>query len=199
MTRRWGIWLGTGILLVAVAIGAWSYQQYFRGSDEPQGGDITLPSTQGEFSLSEIDDDEIGVLFFGFTYCPDVCPMTLSVIRQALQRLEDDKAERIVPVLISVDPERDTLERLDEYVGSFGDAFIGVRPSEAELNDIAERYDVSWRKVEVQDSELEYTVDHTASLFLVDHEGNILERVLYSPVPNSLIAALEAQFESQDP
>lgn len=198
MTRRWGIGLGAVILLVAVAIGVWSYQQYFRGSDEPQGGDITLPSTQGEFSLSEMDDDEIGVLFFGFTYCPDVCPMTLSVIRQALQRLEDDKAERIVPVLISVDPERDTLERLDEYVGSFGDAFIGVRPSEAELNDIAERYDVSWRKVETPDSEQDYTVDHTASLYLVDHEGNILERVLYSPVPNSLVAALEAQFESQD-
>lgn len=197
MKRQW-LWLGLGAaLLVVVSMALWAYQQQRSTDDEPLGGEIALPSTQGDFTLANLDEDEVAVLFFGYTYCPDVCPLTLGVVRQALHRLDEEMAERVVPVLITVDPERDSLERLDEYVGFFGESFVGARGSEEQLEDIADRYGVFWRKTEMSDSEMEYTVDHSSSMFVVDRNGQILQRVLYSPNPNGLIAALESVLQDE--
>ncbi|APX91614.1 SCO family protein [Halomonas sp. 1513] len=189
MTRKMR-WAGIATLVLVVALGTiWWVQQH--GDDgEPRGGEVALPSTQGEFSLAAMDDDELAVLFFGYTYCPDICPMTLAVIRQALQQLEPEHAERLVPVLITVDPARDTLERLEEYVGYFGEQFIGARGSEEQLDDIAERYNLFWRRHDMEGSAMEYTVDHSSSMYLVDRHGEIRQRVLYAPTPHSLISAV---------
>lgn len=191
--KRQRLWIGvcSALLIAALATVWWVQQQSSGGNGDLQGGEVALPSTQGEFSLAAMDDDQLAVLFFGYTYCPDICPMTLAVVRQALQQLDDDVAERVVPVLITVDPERDTLERLEEYVGFFGEGFIGARGSDAQLEDIAERYNVFWRKVEMEDSAMEYTVDHSSSMYLVNSDGEVRQRVLYSPTPHSLISALE--------
>nr|WP_163501575.1 SCO family protein [Halomonas socia] len=193
MTRK-TLWAGLASLVLVVALGTiWWVQQ--QGDDgEPRGGEVALPSTQGEFSLASMEDDELAVLFFGYTYCPDICPMTLAVIRQALQQLDEQHAERLVPVLITVDPARDTLERLEEYVGYFGEQFIGARGSEEQLDDIAERYNLFWRKHDMEDSAMDYAVDHSSSMYLVDRHGEIRQRVLYSPTPHSLISAVRHEF-----
>lgn len=196
--KRKGLWLGLGMILFLAGFGggAW-YLQQGAGSDNdsPPGGEVALPSTQGDFSLSQLGEDQLAVLFFGYTYCPDVCPMTLSVVRQALTGLDEAQRERVVPVMVSVDPERDTLERLEEYTAYFGDGIIGATGSKQQLEDIAERYGVLWRKVETPDSAMAYTIDHSSSLYLVDNEGEIRQRVLYSPVPNALRSALESELE----
>lgn len=196
--KRQGIWIGLAVIVMATALGgyAWYQQQVARGmGNGAQGGPVELSSTHGDFSLSRLDDDQLAILFFGYTYCPDVCPMSMAVVRQALTELDDESRERVVPVLISVDPERDTLERLAEYTGYFGDAFIGATGSEAQLEEIAERYGVVWRRVETPESAMEYTIDHSSSLYLVDREGRIQKRVLYSPAPHALISALESELE----
>ncbi len=192
-------WLGLGaVLVVGIAIALWSLMQQRTGASngEPRGGDIALASTQGNFSLAQLEEDQLAVLFFGYTYCPDVCPMTLAVVRQAMQRMESELTERVVPLLVTVDPARDSLERLEEYVGFFGESFIGLRGSEAQLEDVTERYGVFWRKVDMQDSAMEYTVDHSSSMYLVDRHGTIRQRVLYSPTPHALITALEHELEA---
>ena len=185
-------WLALGgVALAALLVLAWALQQLYRDDDGlSQGGPIELPSTVGEFSLDRLDEDQLAVVFFGYTHCPDVCPMSLSVMRQALARLDAEARQRVVPLLISVDPARDDLARLEEYVGFFGPQFIGATGSQAQLTDIAERYGVIWRKVDAGDSAMGYTVDHSASLFIVDNEGDILERVMYSPTPGLLSEAL---------
>ena len=192
MTRR-GIWLGLGALLVVVAVGLGLYQQQLRdrANGDPQGGPIELPSTEGEFSLSQLDDDQLAVVFFGYTWCPDVCPMSLAVVRQVMERLDPEQRRRVVPLMVSVDPERDTLARLEEYLAFFGDAFIGATGSQEVLEELTQRYGVIWRKVETPDSAMDYTIDHSASLFLVDREGEIRRRVLHSPTSGPLQAALE--------
>lgn len=191
-TRKQRLWIALGAVTIAVAlVVVWWVQQRDGDASMPQGGPITLPSTTGEFSLAELGDDQLAVVFFGYTYCPDVCPMSLAVMRQTLASLDESQRERVVPVLISVDPQRDTLARLEEYVGYFGPRFIGATGSQAQLKEIAERYGVIWRKVETPDSAMDYTVDHTSSLYIVDREGEILQRVLYSPTPYALTAALE--------
>ncbi len=130
------------------------------------------------------------MVFFGYTYCPDVCPMSLAVVRQSLAELSPDQRERVVPLMVSVDPERDTLARLEEYLAFFGERFIGATGSQARLEELAGRYGVVWRKVEAPDSAMAYTIDHSSSLYLVDRQGEILRRVLYSPSHRGLLAAL---------
>lgn len=192
--KRQGLWAGIALIVLMLGVGGygWFQQQIGAsgGGNGLTGGPIELPSTRGDFSLAELEEDQLAVVFFGYTYCPDVCPMSLAVVRRALAELDDADRERVVPLMISVDPERDTLERLAEYTGFFGDAFIGATGSEAQLEELAERYGVIWRRVETPDSAMAYTIDHSSSLYLVDREGTILRRVLYSPAPHGLLSAL---------
>nr|WP_298413983.1 SCO family protein [uncultured Halomonas sp.] len=191
--QRLGIALGAVALVVVLTL-IWLQQQDEDGYEAPSGGPITLASTQGEFSLSDLEDNQVAVLAFGYTNCPDVCPLSLSVMRQTLAHLDEGERERVVPVMISVDPERDDIERLKEYMGFFGPDFVGATGSQEQLEDITERYGVFWRKVDTGDSAMGYTVDHSASLFIVDNEGDILKQVVYSPVPQALTSALEQVF-----
>lgn len=195
--KRRGIWLGLGAILVVIGVGLGFYQHQLKEQAEgtPQGGPIELSSTEGEFSLSQLDEDQLAVVFFGYTWCPDVCPMSLAVVRQVMGRLAPEQRRRVVPLMVSVDPERDTLARLEEYLGYFGEAFIGATGSQEALEELAERYGVVWRKVETPDSAMAYTIDHSASLFLVDRDGEIRRRVLYSPASGPLQAALEQALE----
>ncbi|MGO2133044.1 MAG: SCO family protein [Halomonas sp.] len=196
MKRIW-LWAGLAVVTVAIVVvlaGWWSDRQ--RSVDgPPEGGDIALGSTVGDFSLSQLDEDQLAVVFFGYTWCPDACPISLGVLRQARQQLSEAQRERVVPLMVSVDPERDTLERLKEYLAFFGDGFIGATGSEAELKDIARRYQVVWRKVETPDSAADYTIDHSVSLYVVNRDGEILRRVLHSPRPEPLLSALKERLE----
>ncbi|WP_249977258.1 SCO family protein [Vreelandella olivaria] len=196
--KRKPLWLGLGALVILLIIGSISLYQFVLNADndEPRGGPIAMPATQGDFSLTQLDENDIAIVSFGYTYCPDVCPMNQAVKRQALAQLSETQRERVVPVMITVDPERDTLTRMEEYMQFFGSEFIGLVGSQEQLEDVAERYGVIWRRVEAPDSVMEYTVDHTASLFLVNRHGKILQRVLYSPTAYGLIAALERELDS---
>ncbi|MFC7368933.1 SCO family protein [Vreelandella zhaodongensis] len=187
------LWLGLVLLLALLAVSAIGLYQFAFQTDDGDvvGGPIEMPSTQGDFSLFQLDEDDIAIVSFGYTYCPDVCPMNQAVKRQALNQLNDAQRERVVPILITVDPERDTLARMEEYMQYFGDEFIGLVGSQEQLEEVAARYGVIWRRVEAPDSAMAYTIDHSASLFLVNREGDVLQRVLYSPTPHGLVSALE--------
>lgn len=196
-TKRKPLWLGLGLLGALVAVSLFGLYQATQDSTsgEPVGGPIEMPSTQGDFSLAQLDEGDIAIVSFGYTYCPDVCPINQAVKRQALAQLDDSQRERVVPLLITVDPERDTLPRMEEYMQFFGSEFIGLVGSTAQLEDVATRYGVIWRRVEAPDSAMAYTIDHSASLFLVNRDGDIVQRVLYSPTPHALISALESALE----
>jgi len=111
------------------------------------------------------------LVYFGFTYCPDVCPSGLQVIAAALQQL-GPKADRVVPLFISVDPERDTPEQMAEYVKSFDPRLIGLTGSPAEIEAVAKAYRVYFKKVTDEKSTAGYTIDHTALIYLMGPDGN---------------------------
>jgi protein SCO1/2 len=126
------------------------------------------------------------LLFFGFTSCPDACPLTMSALAQANELLADLPASlRPRVVMISVDPERDTPERLGAYVRAFDPTFVGATGTQAAVNELAQRIGVLVSKRQLEGDS--YTVDHTTSVFLIDPDGAL--RALFSaPHTPKLIA-----------
>jgi len=122
------------------------------------------------FKLSEMRGEAV-LLFFGYTSCPDVCPTTLSELRKVKSELGEDAA-RVQVVYITVDPDRDTPEKVQEYVSLFNPSFIGLSGSLEELEPVWQAYGV-FRQIEQTDSDNSYLVTHTARVYLIDPDGNL--------------------------
>ena len=141
-----------------------------------------------EFELTRAADGEpvteaawsgkVRVVYFGFTFCPDVCPTTLAKYSQALRAMDPETADAIRVLFISVDPERDTLERLDQYASAFGERFVGLRGEIPYLRDLTKRYRVTFGYGEPDDSGY-YNVSHSSAAFVFDRDGEL--RLLTRP------------------
>lgn len=118
--------------------------------------------------------DHWSLLFFGFTYCPDVCPMTLQILQDVAQEIStqaDGKKPQVV--FVSVDPERDTSERLGQYVGYFHPDFIGVSGDHSNLQALTRSLGAFYTRSENPQQPERYQVDHSAALFLLGPDGRI--------------------------
>jgi protein SCO1/2 len=143
------------------------------------GGPFSLVG--GEDGETVTDRDFRGryrLVFFGFTHCPDICPAELQVIAQALDLL-GDKAAKVVPIFITLDPERDTPQIMAGYVKSFGPNFVGLTGSPKAIAAVAKEYRVTYAKVENKDSPGDYSVDHSALVYLMDPDGKYLTHFAY--------------------
>jgi protein SCO1/2 len=144
-----------------------------------QGTQIDPPKVVSDFNLSgdsglvRLSDlrGKLVVIYFGYTFCPDICPATLSKINKALERLGKD-ADQVSVVMVTVDPERDTAEKLGAYVRRFNPAFIGLSGSADQIAAVAKEFGIFYEKKEVSTS-AKYLVDHTASVLVLDGEGRI--------------------------
>ncbi|MEW8625293.1 MAG: SCO family protein [Candidatus Thiodiazotropha sp.] len=136
------------------------------------GGDFTLQSSQGEFSLQQLRG-KVVLLFFGYTKCPDVCPSSLALLSQALNELNDEESQQVHGVFISVDPKRDTFQALDDYVSYFHPNLIGVTGSESEIAKVAKLYGAQYVEVKLEGSAFAYAVDHSATTYLISPEGEL--------------------------
>jgi len=174
--------LGSMVLvgLATVLVVLFGKPANFRGTSYiepyPIASEFELAREDGSsFQLSEMRGSNI-LLFFGYTSCPDVCPTTLAELNQALDKLGDD-ADRVQVIFITVDPERDTPERVQEYVNHFNSSFVGLSGTEAELSRVWGDYGV-FREIVDGTSAAGYLVDHTARVTLIDVNGNL--RVSFS-------------------
>jgi protein SCO1/2 len=134
------------------------------------GGPFALTDHTGRRVTDQDFRGRYMLVFFGFTYCPDVCPSALQLISAALDRL-GPKAERVVPLFITLDPERDTPEHLAEYVKSFHPRLIGLTGSASDIEAAAKAYRVYFRKVADPKSTAEYTIDHTVFIYVMGPDG----------------------------
>lgn len=133
--------------------------------------DFTLTDEQGQpFTLSD-QRGKVVVLFFGFTSCPDICPAELSNLAAATRQL-GDAASDVQVILVSLDPERDTSERLAQYVKAFDPSFKGLRGDTAELEPVVKAYGVYYQRRDLPDSALGYTIDHSGFVYMIDKAGN---------------------------
>ena len=131
------------------------------------------------------------MIYFGYTFCPDMCPNTLSTIAEALDML-DEKGKDVVPVLISVDPARDTPEQLKMYVGYFHPRQVGLTGSAEQVAAVAKAYKVFFAKARQQENDPEdYLMEHTSATFLVGPDGKIRHRFSHGTDPETMVARLK--------
>jgi protein SCO1/2 len=165
------------LLIGAVAAGVFLFSKpdSFRGTTYgepyPVAPDIQLTRAAGiDFRLSQMRG-KIVALFFGYTSCPDICPTTMAELRQALEKV-GSQADQVQVLFVTVDPQRDTPERIQEYVDHFNPKFIGLSGSESDLAKVWNDYGV-FRQVVEGSSVAGYLVDHTARVTLIDQQGNL--------------------------
>ncbi len=175
--RRYGLLIGTGILAGVLLLSGLLFppRTQFRGSllDPPlPAPDFSLAQADGTLFALSAQRGKIVLLFFGYTYCPDVCPTTLADLNAALKRL-GRQSENIRVVFISVDPRRDTPQRAQSYASAFNPGFVGLSGDETELQSIWQAYGV-YRLVRDEESRgKDYLVDHSARVYLIDPQGNL--------------------------
>ncbi len=157
-------------------------------AEVPRGGDFTLNSHRGEVALSALRG-KVVVLYFGYTWCPDICPTSLGFLAGALNELSADELERLQVLFISVDPERDTLERLKAYGEYFHPSILGVTGSPEAVAKTAKLYGAAY-SVAKQESAMGYAVDHSADLYMIDPLGHLAGKLPHGTPPSEMLAAL---------
>jgi protein SCO1/2 len=173
---------GVIIAVLATAAGIWSARMVLQRpvvEDELAATRFPVARTVQPFELidhnHEVFDNAAlqqrwSFVFFGYTYCPDVCPTTLSVLNSIAQRLQDVD-EDIRFVMVTVDPQRDTPERLAEFVTYFNGDFLGVTGTDEALEQLTSQLGILYDRVEPEPGSENYLVDHTAAVFLFDPDG----------------------------
>jgi protein SCO1/2 len=161
------------------------------------GGPLDLIDQDGRRFTEANLKGRPSLIYFGFTYCPDVCPTALQSMDRALQEA-GPAGQRIQPVLISVDPERDTPESLKAYVATdvFPDGLIGLTGTPEQVKAAAQSWKVGYQKVENTGSAAGYLVDHSSIMYLMDSQGKLATFFTDSSRPSDIarcIVALDAQ------
>ena len=141
------------------------YYGIYYGKDAP---DFTLSDQEGNpVSLSAFEGKDV-LLSFGYTSCPDICPTTLMQLNSVTQKLGGKESQDLQVVFVTIDPERDTPERLQKYIPYFNDSFIGLTGSPDEIKKAADAYSVFYEREKRGDSGSVYFMNHTQTLFLID-------------------------------
>lgn len=135
------------------------------------GGPFTLMDHRGKQVTQADFSGKHTLIFFGYTFCPDVCPTSLSEISTALDGI-GDKADQVVPLFVTVDPARDTAERLKDYVSHFHKNIVGLTGTEAQIKQAADAYRVYYAKVPSEGGKPdEYFMDHSSIIYLMGPDG----------------------------
>lgn len=152
------------------------------------GGPFTLTDTSGN-KVSDTDfKGKPRAMFFGYTYCPDVCPTTLVEIDGWMEALGRD-ADKLVPIYVTVDPERDTVEQMRWFLSSFDKRIVGLTGTQAELDPVLDSFRVYRKKTKLEDDG-DYVMDHTASVYLMNGDGQFVGTISYQEDKEKAMAKL---------
>ncbi len=193
------------IILALVSIGVASY--YFSDdlrkqnlSDTKSTGEATIG---GSFTLTDQDNHQVNdgqfrgkymLVFFGFTNCPDICPVGLAVLTDVMEQLGDD-AKKVQPIFISIDPERDTPERLKEFLANFDPSIIGLTGTPEQIKAVESAYKVYASKLENEDMPGGYNVDHSGFMYLMDKNAKYVKHFTYNAEATKMASDIKASID----
>ena len=159
------------------------------------GGPFKLTDHTGAQMTDEALRGNYALIYFGYTFCPDVCPTELGKIAVAIDELGADGA-RVTPIMITIDPERDTPQVLAEYVSLFHDRLIGLTGGKAEIKEIAQKYRVFYRRFEDPNFTF-YLLDHTSFVYLIGPKGSVLSMFRYGTPPKEMADAIRQHMRAR--
>lgn len=142
----------------------------------PGGGELTLDSVQGPVNLGDLRG-KVVMLFFGYTSCPDVCPLSLAKIGACLSSLEAGQAQDVEALFVTLDPERDTAERMHRYANFFHPDIVGLTGAKSTIDEATARYGVAYERKPAPESALGYSIAHPDTILLLDGDGALAGRV----------------------
>ena len=156
------------------------------------GGPFTLVDHNGNVVTEKSYSGKFLLVFFGFTYCPDVCPAALQTVTAALDKL-GHKANKVRPLFISVDPGRDTPEQLKLYMSNFHKRIVGLTGTPEQIAAVAKAYRIYFRKVEDSTNTDGYTMDHSAFIYLIAPNGDYVSHFTHATSPDKLHERLQRE------
>lgn len=190
--KLWGLIVASAVLGVLVAFlffalsgDEHAYVGTVLSNPEPAPA-FSLVADTGERSGLDAYDGQVVLLYFGYTFCPDICPASLAELADTVGFLGEDR-DAVQVAMISVDPMRDTPEVLGDYLDHFDEAFVGFTGSEAEIAAVAENYDVYYAAAEGT-AATGYLVDHWAGIMLIDRDGRLVELFSYGTSSEDMAA-----------
>jgi len=192
----WERMLGLAAIVLAIVIAGlalfWKPEMPERPIPRAQivkGGDFTMQSATGPVSLSDFKG-KLVLLYFGYTYCPDVCPTSLASTAEGLRQLTPAELAKVAMIFISVDPKRDTPARLKEYAEFFHPSIVGVTGSAEVVAEAAKRYGVFYAEQKVATAGDGYVVDHSSDTFIVAPDGTVVGKIAHATPPDQVAVAI---------
>lgn len=186
-TIRFILWGLVCVVLAVIAIQLWGGRQQTPQTFQP---DFALQDGNGQTNTMSDFRGKFTLVFFGFTNCPDVCPTTMSEVAQVMDDLDAD-ADRVQPLFISIDPERDRRQGLTEYVAAFHPAILGLSGDDAATKDAANSFKIYFGREEDTSAPDGYTMSHSPGLFLIGPDGEWLRQFAYETPAAEILAAIE--------
>ena len=177
------------VVLMAATVGYLTFESYrARFGGEPFGAPFTLVDQKGAEITEAAFRDQPSAVFFGFTHCPEVCPTTLFELDGWLKTMGEEGKD-LRAYFVSVDPERDTPEVLDLYVSNVSDRITGITGDPEKVHAMAKAFGIYWRKVDLGGGD--YTMDHTASVLLLDRSGDFAGTIAYGESAQTALEKLK--------
>ena len=173
-------------LLVLSGCGGPSFKGKVQNPVKP-APEFTLTNQDGQpFHIADTRG-KIALLYFGYTYCPDICPTTLGDLKRVYNELGAD-ADRVEVIFATVDPERDSAARLKMYLSFFNTKFVGLTGTLDEMQKVYQDYNIVVQKTKAEGSAAGYLVSHTSSVFLIDQAGNLRLAYDHGVIPEDVIS-----------
>jgi cytochrome oxidase Cu insertion factor (SCO1/SenC/PrrC family) len=184
------------ILALALALGAGWYLSH-AGRPSAQGaaligGPFALVDQHGKKVTDQDFAGRFMLVYFGYTFCPDVCPLSLSNMVQAISLLEPEQAKRVVPIFITVDPARDTVAQMAQYAPLFDPRLVALTGTPDQIKQAAKAYRVYYSKVE-NGSSGDYLMDHSAFIYLMGPDGKYRRHFGHDVTPEKMAEAIRAE------
>ena len=184
------------LLVLSIGTGLWIYKQTKNNNLNKAtlvGGSYSLTDHNGNSVTDKSFSDKFKIIYFGYTFCPDICPTGMAVISQALDLL-GNKAQRIKPLFITVDPKRDNIEIMAEYHSHFHPSFSNLTGTLDQIRRVAKLYRVYYKKSDASEAE-NYLMDHSSIMYVLSPEGEYINHFGPQITPEQIIAFFNRAFQ----
>jgi protein SCO1/2 len=191
MSRTMKALLGVWIVVLVGAAG-WIGWDAWQGKQPTIGGPFSLVDQDGRTFTDANLRGKPTLLYFGYTFCPDVCPTSLLLMENAAENLGPDGPKKVNLVFITIDPERDTPKLMKGYVGNFGPTIVGLTGTPQQIAAVAHSYRVYYQKVPSKDGS-PYLMDHSSIVYLLDSRGRFVTHFTHETKAETITAALQRE------